>query len=128
MKIDESLGQFYADERKFKQILLNLLSNAIKFTPQGGVVKLEAQRIDSSAVISVIDNGTGIAAENQDLIFEEFRQVKTKERNKPEGTGLGLALTKKSWRCTADEFGYKVNRERVPLLRLPYRVARAKDG
>jgi len=95
VQIDDSLGLFHADERKVKQILLNLLSNAVKFTPQGGRVKLQAEKSDGSALISVIDNGVGISPENQDLIFEEFRQVATKERNKPEGTGLGLALTKK---------------------------------
>jgi two-component system, sensor histidine kinase len=56
-------------------------------------------------LISVIDNGTGIADEHQDLIFEEFRQVPTKERNKPKGTGLRLALTKKFVRCTVAAFG-----------------------
>ena len=45
--------------------------------------------------VSVIDNGIGISTEDQSIIFEEFRQVATKDRNKPEGTGLGLALTKK---------------------------------
>ena len=46
-------------------------------------------------LVSVIDNGIGIPAEDQSLIFEEFRQVATKDQNRPEGTGLGLALTKK---------------------------------
>ncbi len=95
VQVDDRLGLFHADERKFKQILLNLLSNAVKFTSRGGRVKLQADKSDDSALISVIDNGIGISPENQDLIFEEFRQVATKELNKPEGTGLGLALTKK---------------------------------
>ena len=95
VEIDDSLGRFYADERKFKQILLNLLSNAVKFTPDGGRVKLRAEQLDDSVLVSVIDNGIGISLNDQNLIFEEFRQVATKDRNKPEGTGLGLALTKK---------------------------------
>src|SRR5215510_14177636 len=95
VEMDETLGCFYADERKFKQILLNLLSNAVKFTPEGGRVKLQAEQVSVSVLVSVIDNGVGISAADQELIFEEFRQVATKDQNKPEGTGLGLALTKK---------------------------------
>jgi two-component system, NtrC family, sensor kinase len=96
VEVDKSLGRFYADERKFKQILLNLLSNAVKFTPEGGRVKLLAKQMkDEELLISVVDSGIGIAESNQKLIFEEFRQVKTKDQSKPEGTGLGLALTKR---------------------------------
>jgi signal transduction histidine kinase len=93
--IDDRLRLLNADERKFKQILLNLLSNAIKFTPEGGRVKIQVEPIDDAVLISVADTGVGISPENHNLIFEEFRQVATKEQNKPEGTGLGLALTKK---------------------------------
>jgi signal transduction histidine kinase len=67
----------------------------VKFTPDGGRVKLRAEQLDDSVLVSVIDNGIGISLNDQNLIFEEFRQVATKDRNKPEGTGLGLALTKK---------------------------------
>ena len=95
LEVDASLQRFYADERKFKQILLNLLSNAVKFTPAGGRVKLRAEQVKDHLLVSVIDNGIGISSDDQDLIFEEFRQVATKDRSKPEGTGLGLALTKR---------------------------------
>jgi signal transduction histidine kinase len=95
LEVDDSLQRFYADERKFKQILLNLLSNAVKFTPAGGRVKLRAEQVKDHLLVSVIDNGIGISSDDQDLIFEEFRQVATKDRSKPEGTGLGLALTKR---------------------------------
>src|SRR5215475_10911173 len=93
--VDDSLGLFYADERKFKQILLNLLSNAVKFTPEGGRVQLRAEQVKDELLVSVIDNGIGISTDDQKLIFEEFRQVATKDQNRPEGTGLGLALTKR---------------------------------
>src|SRR5262249_48442891 len=95
VEVDRSLGRFYADERKVKQILLNLLSNAVKFTREGGTVRLRVEQVNDSVRVSVIDNGIGISAEDQTIIFEEFRQVATKDQNKPEGTGLGLALTKK---------------------------------
>jgi signal transduction histidine kinase len=95
VEVDNSLGRFYADERKFKQILLNLLSNAVKFTPEGGQVRLRAEQVKDELLVSVIDSGVGIALDDQELIFEEFRQVATRDQSKPEGTGLGLALTKR---------------------------------
>jgi signal transduction histidine kinase len=94
-EIDESLGDMTGDERKVKQILLNLLSNAIKFTPEGGRVALTARGADSTVVIAVRDTGVGISAEDQEHIFEEFRQVGTDYARKIEGTGLGLTLTRR---------------------------------
>jgi signal transduction histidine kinase len=93
--IDEKLGDFVGDERKVKQILLNLLSNAVKFTPEGGQIKVEASLGDSAAIVSVTDTGIGIAKEDQEAIFEEFRQVGSNYAHKREGTGLGLTLTRK---------------------------------
>ena len=94
-QVDSKLGEIVADERKFKQILLNLLSNAVKFTPDGGRIDVLATREDSNAVIAVHDTGIGIAPEDQAEVFEEFRQVGRDYTKKHEGTGLGLALTKK---------------------------------
>jgi len=94
-QIDPKLGEIVADERKFKQILLNLLSNAVKFTPDGGRIEVLATREDSNAIIAVHDTGIGIAPQDQAAVFEEFRQVGTDYTKKQEGTGLGLALTKK---------------------------------
>jgi signal transduction histidine kinase len=93
--VDERLGDFVADERKVKQVLLNLLSNAVKFTSEGGRIEVNARMSDGSVEISVSDTGIGIAAEDQEAIFEEFRQVGTDYSHKREGTGLGLTLTKK---------------------------------
>ena len=91
--IDDRLGDFTGDERKIKQILVNLLSNAVKFTPEGGKIKVEASLGDSAVIVSVSDTGVGIAAEDHEAIFEEFRQVGTNYAQKREGTGLGLSLT-----------------------------------
>ena len=94
-KVDERLGEFPGDERKFKQILLNLLSNAVKFTPEGGRIDVDAALNNESVEVSVSDTGIGIAAEDQETIFEEFRQVGSDVSKKREGTGLGLTLTRK---------------------------------
>jgi signal transduction histidine kinase len=92
--IDPRLGETQGDERKIKQVLLNLLSNAIKFTPEGGRIEVRAVPNDGLVEVSVSDTGVGIAPEDQGAIFEEFRQVGTAAK-KVEGTGLGLALSRK---------------------------------
>jgi signal transduction histidine kinase len=92
--IDERVGTIRADERKVKQVLLNLLSNALKFTPEGGRIDVRAGVNENMVEVSVTDTGVGIAPEDQVAVFEEFRQVGTADK-KVEGTGLGLALSRK---------------------------------
>src|SRR6266849_4009417 len=92
--IDERLGMLSGDERKVKQVLLNLLSNALKFTPEGGRIDVGARLHDGVAEVSVADTGIGIAPADQEAVFEEFRQVGAADK-KSEGTGLGLALSRK---------------------------------
>jgi two-component system, NtrC family, sensor kinase len=92
--IDNRLGQIQADERKVRQVVLNLLSNAIKFTPEGGRIEVLAAPKDGLVEVSVTDTGVGIAPEDQEAVFEEFRQVGTADK-KVEGTGLGLTLCRK---------------------------------
>jgi signal transduction histidine kinase len=93
--VDPGLGGFRGDERKVKQVLLNLLSNAIKFTPEGGRVTVRAALKGEVIEIAVSDTGVGIAPEDQEAVFEEFRQVGTDLARKHEGTGLGLALARR---------------------------------
>jgi len=92
--IDDRVGTVRGDERKVKQVFLNLLSNALKFTPEGGRIDVRATMNDGMVEVSVTDTGVGIAPEDQEAIFEEFRQVGTADK-KVEGTGLGLALSRK---------------------------------
>ena len=95
LTVGEQVGEIRADQRKFKQILLNLLSNAVKFTPDGGRVTVRARALSSALEVSVVDTGIGIAQDDQAVVFDEFRQVGRHYTNKQEGTGLGLALTKR---------------------------------
>jgi signal transduction histidine kinase len=92
--IDRQLGEIRADERKIRQVVLNLLSNAIKFTPEGGRIEVRAEPRGGLVEVSVSDTGVGIAAEDQEAVFEQFRQVGTAAK-KVEGTGLGLTLCRK---------------------------------
>jgi signal transduction histidine kinase len=82
------------DERRIKQVIFNLLSNAVKFTPTGGEVDVTAMRVNGEVRVSVADTGPGIPPEDRDRIFEEFQQSDSGVAQR-EGTGLGLALSKR---------------------------------
>jgi signal transduction histidine kinase len=82
------------DERRIRQVVFNLLSNAVKFAPAGTTVDVAAARVDGEVRVSVRDNGPGIAPEDQERIFEEFQQAAA-GREQREGTGLGLALSRR---------------------------------
>ena len=92
---DPPHGNLRADAAKVKQILYNLLSNGVKFTPEGGQVSVIASLSDSEARIAVHDSGIGIAPEDQERVFEAFRQIEQGTARQQEGTGLGLALVKR---------------------------------
>jgi signal transduction histidine kinase len=82
-----------ADGRRVRQIVFNLVSNAVKFTPAEGRVDLSARLDDGQVEIAVADTGPGIAREELETIFEEFKQATNGKR--AEGTGLGLPLSRK---------------------------------
>jgi signal transduction histidine kinase len=110
-------GRLSEAQRKVKQIVINLLSNSVKFTPAGGNVTPRTPRLPgtdgntgSAAEITIIDTGVGIAADQQALVFEEFRQAGGDHLGESEGTGLGLALAK---RC-AELHGGTIRIESVP--------------
>jgi PAS domain S-box-containing protein len=90
----ESKSLVKADRVRFKQILYNLLSNAVKFTPQDGRVTIQSVDEWDFVRLSVTDTGIGIRPEDQEVVFEEFRQVEGTEGTH-QGTGLGLAITKR---------------------------------
>ena len=84
-----------SDRRRLFQVLLNLLSNAIKFTAPGGEVSVTMHQVGEIAEVSVADTGIGIAPENQERIFEEFVQVEPHTDAGVQGTGLGLAMSRR---------------------------------
>src|SRR5216684_1704510 len=91
----ESKSLLKTDRVRFKQILYNLLSNAVKFTPKGGRITVESVDYWDFVRVSVTDTGIGIRPEDQEVIFDEFRQVEGNPGGTQEGTGLGLAITKR---------------------------------
>ena len=92
-EVDPAIDTLVADERKVKQVLVNLLTNAVKFTRPGGRIHIRAERRAGELVVSVVDEGPGVAAEDRERIFEEFAQAGGTRAE--EGTGLGLTITKK---------------------------------
>ena len=101
--LDDGLPRIVADQGKFKQVMFNLLSNAIKFTPATGRVAVTARRAlhaaghprDDLVEIAVSDTGIGIRPEDQERIFFEFEQIDSDYAREQEGTGLGLALSRR---------------------------------
>jgi signal transduction histidine kinase len=91
---DPTVDTVVGDERRVRQVILNLLSNAVKFTPPGGAIDVRAARLNGEVRVSVTDTGPGIARGDQARIFEEFQQA-TAGKEQREGTGLGLALSKR---------------------------------
>ena len=95
----------FSDETRLKQVLINLLSNAIKYNHKNGTVTLDCQLTDVGRIrVFVIDTGIGLSSEQLKLIFQPFNRL-GREKSKEEGTGIGLALTKKIVETIRAEIG-----------------------
>jgi signal transduction histidine kinase len=96
VKFAPQLGDIMLDQQKFKQVIYNLISNAIKFNHHGGNVELSAQQLDTDRIkIVVKDTGIGIKVDDLHRLFKDFEQLESGASRHQEGTGLGLALTRK---------------------------------
>ena len=93
--IPKDVTPIMTDRQKVKQILLNLLSNALKFTHEGRVRIVARRRPDRTVTLAVTDTGIGIAASDQDKIFEDFRQLDNSPTRAYGGTGLGLSICRR---------------------------------
>ncbi len=94
LEIASEVTTCIADKRRLQQILLNLLSNAIKFTPTGSVT-LKVESCEDTINFCVIDTGIGISQADQAVLFQPFQQLDSGINRKHEGTGLGLALSRR---------------------------------
>jgi PAS domain S-box-containing protein len=94
--VSSAVQNVVLDAQRFKQVLYNLLSNAVKFTDEGGDVAIVAELDEGHALrLSVRDTGIGIAPADLEKLFQEFTQLDSGNTRHYEGTGLGLALTRK---------------------------------
>jgi signal transduction histidine kinase len=91
---DSGIDLVEGDERRIRQVIFNLLSNAVKFTPAGGAIDLSAAQVNGEVTVTVADTGPGIPPEDHERIFQEFQQTDA-GIEQGEGTGLGLALSKR---------------------------------
>jgi PAS domain S-box-containing protein len=94
LALDGSVDLVHGDERRIRQVVFNLLSNAVKFSPNGARVAISTTSSNGEVSIAISDTGPGIAAGDQARIFEEFQQARDTAGERPEGTGLGLALSR----------------------------------
>jgi signal transduction histidine kinase len=128
--VEPGLSPLYQDQAKLQQILTNLLSNAIKFTPEGGRIVVSAKQVDGNKLnLTVADTGVGISEEEQELIFEKFRQGSgfstgdnlTREHT---GTGLGLSIVRELCRLLGGEVSLtsEVGKGSTFRVRLPWTV------
>jgi len=113
------------DVVKFQQVLSNLLSNAIKFTPEGGRVLLKAETDAPYLVLTVSDTGVGIAPEEQELVFEKFRQSGNPLTREHAGTGLGLSIVRELTKLLGGEVTLQseLGRGSTFTVRLPLQLS-----
>jgi signal transduction histidine kinase len=95
VELPEHAPRVRADRDRLMQVMLNLISNAVKFCPRGsGRIAIVLTRLPGALQVDVRDNGTGIAPADHEVIFEKFRQVGDTLTGKPQGTGLGLPISR----------------------------------
>jgi signal transduction histidine kinase len=92
--VNPNVGTVYGDPSRLPQVVWSLLSNAVKFTPKGGSVSLDVERVNSHIEIRVSDTGQGIKPEFLPFVFERFRQADMKTTRVHGGMGLGLAIVR----------------------------------
>ncbi|MCS7303984.1 MAG: ATP-binding protein [Thermoguttaceae bacterium] len=127
VQIPADLPPMFQDQARVQQILNNLLSNAIKFTPEGGQITVSIERQEDWLLMRVADTGIGIAEEDQQIIFEKFRQGSTVLRSDSmareySGTGLGLSIVKELCRLMGGEVSVQsqLGKGSIFTVRLPW--------
>jgi signal transduction histidine kinase len=112
------------DAGKLRQILSNLLSNAIKFTPEGGRVSLRAEHSGDDLLLVISDTGVGIAPEDQEAVFDKFRQAANPLTREHDGTGLGLSIVRELAKLLGGDVSLKseLGRGSTFTVRLPLQI------
>jgi two-component system sensor histidine kinase BarA len=124
-QVEPDIPVLRQDVVKLQQILSNLLSNAIKFTPEGGRVLLKAEAGPQHVVLTVADSGVGIAREDQEPIFEKFRQAGNPLTREHAGSGLGLSIVRELSKLLGGEVSLQsdIGRGSTFTVRLPIRLS-----
>jgi two-component system, NarL family, sensor histidine kinase BarA len=124
-RFDPAIPTLRQDMTKLQQILENLLSNAIKFTPEGGQVLLTADADARHVIFIVSDTGVGIAPEEQELVFQKFRQSGNPLTREHAGTGLGLSIVRELCKLLGGEITLhsELGRGSTFTVRLPLQLS-----
>jgi signal transduction histidine kinase len=124
-QIDPAIPTLRQDVNKLQQILQNLLSNAVKFTPEGGRVLLQAETDARHVILTVSDTGVGIAPEEQELVFQKFRQSGNPLTREHAGTGLGLSIVRELCKLLGGEITLhsELGRGSTFKVRLPLQLS-----
>jgi len=124
-QLDPAIPTVRQDVTKLQQILQNLLSNAIKFTPEGGRVLLRAEADARHVIITVSDTGVGVAPEEQELVFQKFRQSGNPLTREHAGTGLGLSIVRELCKLLGGEITLQseLGRGSTFTVRLPLQMS-----
>jgi signal transduction histidine kinase len=94
-EVPADLPKVYADPNRLMQVLTNLLSNAWKYTPAGGEIRIRARAESEAVRLEVSDNGIGISAEDQEMLFDQFFRSEDEAVREQQGWGLGLNVAKR---------------------------------
>ena len=95
LTIPDDLPQVYADPSRVAQVLTNLVSNAHKYTPDEGAITVQAQAVNGTVQVDIIDDGLGISEADQAKLFTQFFRAEDREVREQTGWGLGLSIVKK---------------------------------
>lgn len=128
LNIQDDLPVGKGDEQRIAQVLMNLIGNAIKFTEEGQI-SVAACVQDGSFLVSVSDTGKGLSAANQNVIFQEFKQVDGSSTREKGGTGLGLSIAKKIVEMHGGRIWVESETDKGAIFRfrIPLRVKEQKE-
>lgn len=131
MHVAPNLGRMWGDRDRMRQVIWNLVSNAVKFTPQEGVIKIFANKVNDLFEFCIEDNGVGIIAENQQDVFNRFWQEDSAITRQHMGLGLGLGIVRHIVELhggTVEVFSAGRNQGTRFTIRVPIQQLRAVDA
>jgi signal transduction histidine kinase len=94
LRFPDDFPAVHADYERTREVLENLISNALKYSPEGGVIRIIGRAAADHAIVSISDQGIGIAPEEQGKLFRRFYRVDNRLRRETQGAGLGLFLAR----------------------------------
>jgi signal transduction histidine kinase len=130
LTVEDDIPELSTDSGKIRQILYNFVSNSVKFTPERGRIEIHASMLDEKMLrIAVTDTGCGISKQDQERIFEKFRQADGSITRDSAGTGLGLALSKELANLLAGSVGLEstLNQGSTFWLDIPITISPEPD-